>query len=236
MTDRPYRPGADEAEDGRPTVRDKRRIDPETYELRDESAAAPAAGADGAPAGSPASTDPDPADPTPADQVESEKSATPESEELAEAQQRVADLTVDLQRLQAEYVNYRRRVERDREATRDGAVAKTLESLLPVLDDIGRAREAGELEGGFKAVAESLERVVTGLGLEAFGEVGDEFDPRRHEALMHAYSDDVMGPTCQAVLQVGYTYRDKVVRAARVAVAEPQDVPAAAPVDETDES
>ena len=133
----------------------------------------------------------------------------------------LAERTADLQRLQAEYVNYKRRVDRDKEQARKNAVASTLTSLLPVLDDIARARDHGELTGGFKAVADSFERVVEKLGLVAYGEVGDEFDPRIHEALMHSYSDDVTGPTCQLILQVGYRIDEKVLRPARVAVAEP---------------
>jgi molecular chaperone GrpE len=142
--------------------------------------------------------------------------------EPSEVEIALAERTADLQRLQAEYVNYKRRVDRDREVAREAAVAHVLTQLLPVLDDIGRAHEHGELTGGFKAVAESLQRIVTGLGLETFGEAGDPFDPRIHEALMHAYSDDVDEPVCQAVLQVGYRIGDRIVRPARVAVAEPQ--------------
>ena len=109
----------------------------------------------------------------------------------------LAERTADLQRLQAEYVNYKRRVDRDRELTRETAIASVLMQLLPVLDDIGRARDHDELTGGFKAVADSLERTTSGLGLETFGEVGDAFDPRIHEALMHSYTDDVDGPVCR---------------------------------------
>jgi molecular chaperone GrpE len=116
-------------------------------------------------------------------------------------------------------------------------VANVLTALLPVLDDIGRARDHDELHGGFKAVAESLERTVNGLGLKPFGTAGDEFDPRIHEALMHSYSDDVDRPTCKAVLQVGYQLGERVVRPARVAVVEPEHTTAApaeepAPVEE----
>jgi molecular chaperone GrpE len=182
-----------------PVIRDKRRIDPETGQLREprESAAPSAAAADGA------------RKPT----------------EPSQAEVQLAERTADLQRLQAEYVNYKRRVDRDREATRQASVASVLTSLLPVLDDIGRAREHEELTGGFKAVAESLERTVTSLGLVAFGAVGDAFDPRIHEALMHTYSSDVEGPVCVAVLQVGYRLGDRIVRPARVAVAEPEESP-----------
>jgi molecular chaperone GrpE len=128
-----------------------------------------------------------------------------------------------LQRLQAEYANYRKRVERDRAAVRDFAVADALSALLPVLDDIGRARDHGELEGGFRQVAEALETAVTKLGLVRFGEVGDPFDPTHHEAMMHSYSDDVTEPTAVQILQPGYSYAGRVVRPARVAVAEPTE-------------
>jgi molecular chaperone GrpE len=104
----------------------------------------------------------------------------------------------------AEYANYRKRVERDRAAVREQALANVLSGLVPVLDDIGRAREHGELVGGFKSVAESLETTVAKLGLESFGENGEPFDPKVHEALMHSYSADVTEPTCVQVLQPGY--------------------------------
>ncbi len=126
--------------------------------------------------------------------------------------------TLDLQRLQAEYVNYKRRVERDREVVRDTARATVLTGLLVVLDDVDRARQHGELTGGFKAVADSLERTLAGLGLESFGEPGEAFDPRIHEALLHEHSDEVDGPTAQRILQPGYRVGDRVLRPARVAV------------------
>ncbi len=137
----------------------------------------------------------------------------------------LAERTADLQRLQAEYVNYRKRVERDRLAVREQALANVLSALLPVLDDIGRAREHGELTGGFKSVGESLETIATKLGLESFGAAGDPFDPRVHEALMHSYSPDVTEPTAVQILQPGYKVGDRIVRPARVAVAEPGDGP-----------
>jgi len=133
----------------------------------------------------------------------------------------VAELTSDLQRLQAEFSNYRKRVERDRESVRDSVVAKTLSELLPVLDDIGRARSHGELEGGFKSVGEALEATVARLGLTAFGQPGDEFDPMRHEAIAHEHSADVQTSTCVAVFQPGYEFAGQVIRAAIVSVADP---------------
>ncbi|MFE1769628.1 nucleotide exchange factor GrpE [Streptomyces sp. NPDC059008] len=130
--------------------------------------------------------------------------------------------TADLQRLQAEYQNYRRRVERDRVTVKEIAAANLLSELLPVLDDVGRAREHGELVGGFKSVAESLETVVAKLGLQQFGKEGEPFDPTIHEALMHSYAPDVTETTCVAILQPGYRIGERTIRPARVAVAEPQ--------------
>ncbi|GGV05321.1 protein GrpE [Streptomyces filipinensis] len=130
--------------------------------------------------------------------------------------------TTDLQRLQAEYQNYRRRVERDRIAVKEIAIANLLTELLPVLDDIGRAREHGELVGGFKSVAESLETVAAKMGLQQFGKEGEPFDPTIHEALMHSYAPDVTETTCVAILQPGYRIGERTIRPARVAVAEPQ--------------
>ncbi|MER7661903.1 MULTISPECIES: nucleotide exchange factor GrpE [unclassified Streptomyces] len=139
--------------------------------------------------------------------------------------------TADLQRLQAEYQNYRRRVERDRITVKEIATATLLTELLPVLDDIGRAREHGELVGGFKSVAESLETAAAKMGLQQFGKEGEPFDPTIHEALMHSYAPDVTETTCVAVLQPGYRIGERTIRPARVAVAEPQ--PGAAPKEET---
>jgi len=144
-------------------------------------------------------------------------------DESVQAVDPVAELTADLQRLQAEFSNYRKRVERDREAVRDAVVAKTLSELLPVLDDIGRARSHGELEGGFKSVSEALEATVARLGLTAFGQPGDEFDPMRHEAIAHEHSADVQTSTCIAVFQPGYEFAGNVIRAAIVSVADPAD-------------
>jgi molecular chaperone GrpE len=135
---------------------------------------------------------------------------------------RVAALTEDLQRLQAEYLNYKRRVERDRQLVMENATFSVLSALLPVLDDLDRAREHGELEGGFKAVADSLERIVSAQGLQKFGKPGDEFDPRFHEAIMHAHSPDVTTTTCRDIVTAGYQIGGRVVRPARVTVVDPE--------------
>ncbi len=182
--------------------RDKRRIDPETGEVREPRETA-----------APASAAPQVVEPT-----------GPATADLEAA---LAERTADLQRLQAEYLNYKRRVDRDRQVVRESAVATVVTGLLPVLDDIARARDHAELTGGFKAVADSLEGALRGLGLEAFGAGGEPFDPRIHEALMHSYSDEVSEPVCQMVLQVGYRLKERVLRPARVAVAEPQAAVAA---------
>lgn len=134
----------------------------------------------------------------------------------------VAALTNDLQRLQAEYQNYRKRVDRDRALASELAVAAFLVELLPILDDLDRAREHGELEGGFKSVAEQIERTVEKLGLVKFGEAGTPFDPQIHEALMHLTSADVTEATATAILQSGYKLKDRVLRPARVAVTDPE--------------
>lgn len=133
----------------------------------------------------------------------------------------LSERTADLQRLQAEYLNYKRRVDRDRELIRMNASAAVLASLLPVLDDIGRADAHSELHGGFKAVADSLQQAVAAHGLEPFGTDGDAFDPTVHEALMHGYSAEVSEPTADKILQVGYRIGEKILRPARVSVVEP---------------
>jgi molecular chaperone GrpE len=142
--------------------------------------------------------------------------------QLDQVRTALGERTADLQRLQAEYQNYRRRVERDRITVKEIAIANLLTELLPVLDDIGRAREHGELVGGFKSVGESLETVAAKLGLQQFGKEGEPFDPTIHEALMHSYAPDVTETTCVAILQPGYRIGERTIRPARVAVAEPQ--------------
>ena len=147
---------------------------------------------------------------------------------------RIGELTADLQRLQAEYVNYKRRVDRDRDVVLQNAKFAILSALLPVLDDVDRAREHGEVTGGFKAVADSLERIVTGEGLVKFGAPGDAFDPRLHEALMHSLSPDVSTTTCDKVVQAGYQFGDRVMRPALVTVVDPEPSAAASPSAEGD--
>jgi len=207
---------------GEPRFTDKRRIDPETGAVRGS-----------APAGAPGSVG---ADDVAADASEV-SAGTSEVEdplaaldfepstadaELVQAQTAAAERLEDLQRLQAEFVNYRKRVDRDRSVARDQAVAGVLEALVPVLDDVDLARQHGELAGTpFAAVAEKLEATLTRFGWERFGEVGEPFDPQVHEALMHQHSDDVAEPTVSMVMQPGHRVAGRVVRAARVAVTSP---------------
>ena len=186
-----------------PTVRDRRRIDPETYEVREPQDAAPA------PAGPTGQTT------SPVDE------AGEKDTRVSELETALAERTADLQRLQAEYVNYKRRVDRDRDVSRKTAIESVLKDLLPALDDIRSATEHGELNGAFKAVGDAVSGVATKHGLVAFGEKGDAFDPHVHEALLHSLSADVTGPTCVEILQPGYRVGERVLRPARVAVAEP---------------
>ena len=191
----------------RVVVRDKRRLDPESGELREPA--------------------PVPSAEQPAEEAEQEPEAAPGDD-------RVAELTADLQRVSAEYANYRKRVDRDRVAVVEMATAGLLSGLLPVLDDIDRAREHGDLTGAFAAVAEQLTGLTAKLGLEQFGEAGEPFDPSVHEALMQAEPDETATvAVCAAVFSPGYRMSGgRVLRPARVSVAEPgaadQTAPAAA--------
>ena len=133
----------------------------------------------------------------------------------------VATLTADLQRLQAEYANYRKRVERDRAVAHESAVGAVLTELLALLDDVDRAEQHGELSGGFKAVADQLNSITSRIGLEKYGTEGEAFDPQIHEALMHDESADVAVSTASKILQPGYKYKERILRPARVAVTDP---------------
>ena len=134
----------------------------------------------------------------------------------------VAALTSDLQRLQAEYANYRKRVERDRALAHELAIGSVLAEFLSVLDDIDRAESHGELSGGFKAVADQISTITTRIGLEKYGTEGEAFDPNIHEALMHDTSAEVAVPTASKILQPGYKFKDRILRPARVSVTDPE--------------
>ena len=157
-------------------------------------------------------------------QISTDDAVTPEVLEEAPGQETdpVATLTTDLQRLQAEYANYRKRVERDRTVASEIATAAVLTELLATLDDIDRASSHGELTGGFKAVADQLASLTNRFNLERYGVDGDVFDPQIHEALMHETSTDVTSPTASKILQPGYKYKERILRPARVVVTEPE--------------
>jgi molecular chaperone GrpE len=226
-----------------PIIHDHRRIDPVTGQARGKHAASKPAGTRGAgrpaPSAGPAeaagsaepagSSDDQASAPAPESPEETPEMITgqivDDGKQAADFEAQLAERTADLQRLQAEYANYRKRVDRDRAAVREQAVAGTLAGLLPVLDAIDQAREHGELSGGFKSVADSLQAALGRLGLVTYGEKGDSFDPKIHEALTHFYSSDVAEDTCVEILQPGYKVGDRILRAARVAVAEPATGP-----------
>ena len=210
MTEHDNRNEAAENGDGeRVVVRDRRRIDPVTGEVR-------------APAGEPAGA----AAPTQEEAVpEAGVDAGVDAVASAELAAQVAERTADLQRVNAEYANYRRRVERDRESVLVGARVQFVSELLTVLDDLDRAEAHGDLTGPFKAVSDKLVAVVQKLGLESFGLEGEPFDPSVHEAVQHEPST-VDGPTVtvlSTVLRRGYRIADRVLRPAMVTVVDRPD-------------
>jgi molecular chaperone GrpE len=203
-----------EEEEPRVVIRDKRRIDPDTGEVRQQAGAAQSGDA----ASWSAADAPKPQD----------------NGEAAELRTQVLERTADLQRVSAEYANYRKRVDRDRVVVVEQATASVLGALLPVLDDIERAAEHGDLTGPFKAVADQFQAVLSKLGLESFGEAGDPFDPIVHEAVMHSTSPEVTEPTAVAVMRRGYKHGERLLRPAMVAVADPE--PESGPGNKAEES
>jgi molecular chaperone GrpE len=142
--------------------------------------------------------------------------------ELEALRSELDERTRDLQRVTAEYANYRKRVDRDRGVAVEQTTGSVLSALLPVLDDLDRAREHGDLVGPFAGVAEQLTAALGKFGLAAFGEKGDPFDPTRHEAVAHLTSADVQEPTCVDVMRRGYQLGERLLRPAMVAVADPE--------------
>ena len=212
----PERVGSEESESTGPRVTDKRRLDPETGKVRHATS------------GSSKDEVPTAVVSGEASQVlEGDDVVGPvEGEDVHPDTTLAADLTRDLQRLQAEYVNYKKRVDRDRQMHRDLAVGSVVEALLPVLDDVQLARQHGDLEGGpFSAIADKLDGTLTKIGVERYGQPGDAFDPTIHEALMHIeaeLAEGTQGTTVVQVLQPGYRMGQRIIRVARVAVADPQ--------------
>jgi len=182
--------------------------------------------------------------PDPASEISDETDVEAPGDADVDLQRQLDERTLDLQRVQAEYLNYKRRVDRDRELIKQNATYLALAPITEVLDTIDRAREHAEqnqqsLEGGLKAVADQLERAVAAAGLVKFGAVGDPFDPTIHEALSHIGEDpDVEVTTCKVIAKAGYRIGDRVVRAAQVLVVDPvsearADAPQVEPVETT---
>ena len=209
MTDQPTTPGpeqgpGDTPENEAPRFTDKRRIDPETGQVRE---------------------------PTPEEAVVAEaEAAAADGGEASDAQRLADERLEELQRAQAAHYNleqqynaYVKRSKTEALAAHERGVAAVAEALIPVLDDIELARQHGDLaEGPFASIAEKLETTLGRFGVERYGAAGEEFDPAVHEALMHAHSADVTTSTVQMVLQPGYRTKDRVLRAARVAVVDPE--------------
>jgi molecular chaperone GrpE len=202
--------------------KDSRKIgfDPVTGEARTAPAPAGAAGSD-----SPS-----------VDEVEQAAATAAAEASVPKADQLLLEeRTRDLQRVQAEFSNYRKRADRERLAAGEIATGRVLAELLPVLDNLDRARQHGDLSGGLKAVADQLQAIVDKLGLVAFGEVGDPFDPSIHEAVMHAESDEVSVPTATTVMRVGYKHGERLLRPAMVGVTDPSGPTAESAPNETSE-
>ena len=197
----------------RVVIRDERRIDPTSGAVRE-------------PAGDP----PTARVPTQGEQMSENETAAAAAEQDAaagdagtsEAARQLAERTEDLQRVTAEYANYRRRVERDRMVVVDQSAERFAAQLFPVVDDIERARDHGDLTGAFKVVADRVLGLLDGLGVEAFGTAGDPFDPSLHEAVLHDTSPEVTQPTASTVLRQGYRRGDRVLRTAMVGVTDPE--------------
>lgn len=230
---------------------DKRRIDPETGELRPEAQQAPDADATAAEA--PAGSDEQAGDPARASAAGAPEGDVPADDAARAAGADAADLGIeipddasslgdgvtdeplsadaqlaaerlaDLQRINAEYAAYRMRATREQERAKDSGIVSLAESLIPVLDEVQLAKENGDVTGPFEVHVTKLFDVLAKAGVVQYGEVGEEFDPAYHEALMQQPSDEVDGPTVFMVMQPGYRYGERIIRAARVGVQQPAD-------------
>lgn len=216
-------------EQPRVVVRDKRRIDPVTGKIR-----VPPAGEQSA--GGAIHVDESHVDEGAGREEGPGPQVSPgtrvDAAELDALQAQLDERTADLQRISAEYSNYRRRVERDRQLVIAVAKSQVVSELLTVLDDIERAQQHGDLSGAFKAVGDKLVAALQAQGLEPFGAIGDGFDPEVHEAVQHSISPDVHKPTVTAVLRPGYRFKERMLRPAMVAVT---DAAETAPSDGADQ-
>lgn len=231
-TEKPFDSAGEPAEQGF-SFTDKRRVDPETGEVR-----APKAAQEpevGEPVGEEQTAE---AEPTGAEQPVAGEPAADASDlgvdipedasglsdnEGAEVSAEAAQHLEDLQRLNAEYAAYRRRAERERERAHENGMVKVTEALMPILDEVRLAREAGDVEGPFAKHVDRLFEALNKLGIEQYGEVGEVFDPNVHEALMQQPSEEVEEPTVFLVMQPGYRMGERVLKAARVGVHVPAE-------------
>jgi len=211
-------------------VRDRRRIDPQTGEPRDTAEQGQVAESmSGTLDDELAKVAEGGAEQAAAEDSAAEAPAEAASETEEALRKQVDELTQDVKRVTAEYANFRKRTERDRESVVNSAKAAVVGDLLTVLDDLERAEAHGDLTGAFKSVADKLTGSLTSAGLEAFGQEGDEFDPSVHEAVQHDTSPEVSGPTVTTVLRRGYRFGDRVLRPALVGVTDHEPEAAAAP-------
>ena len=209
----------DREEEPRVVIRDKRRIDPTSGTVRVPAGEQPAGARPGVHAAGERMSEHEAADGAQPTVVDDDLT------------RQLAERTEDLQRVTAEYANYRRRVDRDRQLVVDQAAERFATQLFPIVDDIERARDHGDLTGAFKVVADRVLGLLDGLGVEAFGVAGDPFDPALHEAVIHDTSAEVDVPTATTVLRQGFRRGDRVLRTAMVAVTDPEPV-AAAPAED----
>ncbi len=190
-----------------PVIRDKRRIDPETGDVREPKAEEPVAEG--------------------ADDESAPEALSAEDQALLDEAERdlVADMRNDMLRAQAELVNFRTRVERDRAANREAVIAEVLRSLLPAIDDLARAEAHGDLVEGapLTLVAQKLRTAFEKYGLKPIGEKGEPFDPAFHEAVVQLPSPDATENTIADVIELGYVLGDRLVRPAKVAVSVPAE-------------
>lgn len=213
-----------------PVFRDKRRIDPETGELRGEgapaSAGAPAPGEDAAAQDEGLQGEKDQSDRTLSEEDETflEETRASMTEEVEAAKAEAAEHKDALARLQADYINYRNRIERERAGDRDATIASVVDKLFPALDDLDLARKHGDLDDGPLAlVAQKLESAFEALGVQRVGEVGERFDIAKHEAIAQLPNAEATEETVIDVVQLGYRIGDRLLRAAKVAVQVPAE-------------
>jgi molecular chaperone GrpE len=220
-------------EQPRVVIRDKRRIDPVSGTVRGPAGEQPAGA-------SPGASRPTAPAPVQGEQMSEQRSTVTEQAPAGagdgDLARQLAERTEDLQRVTAEYANYRRRVDRDRQLVTDQAAERFATQLFPIVDDIERARDHGDLTGGFKLVADRILGLLDGLGVTAFGVHGDPFDPALHEAVIHDTSPDVDYPMVTTVLRQGYRRGDRVLRNAMVAVTDPEPVSPAPAQDQQDQA